>query len=264
MVNGISNNTYVYNGNEYRRRSQGEAEVGFWIASLAAAGIRAMLPSFSKPFLKQMPKEHANNHLYKDVFEKTINMSGLKEKGLEYIDVSKYRIKGMDDIVAGYNACYVPDSKKIILNGEKATISGFHELGHAMNHLNGGFGKFLQKLRKPGMWLAGIMGTIAFVGSNKPKGAKKDLRDKIVDNSGLIAFGAMMPIVAEESLASYKGVKIAKKAGLSDALIKNLKKFYGKALLSYAGYAAVTGLSVFAASKLMSAFTRPEKINGNY
>lgn len=261
MVNGISNNTYYYDGNEYKKRSAAEAEIGFWVASFAAAGIRAMLPSFSKPFLKQMPKEHANNHLYKDVFEKTINLSGLKEKGLEYIDVSKYRVSGMNDIVAGYNACYVPDTKKIILNGEKATISGFHELGHAMNHLNGGFGKILQKLRKPGMWLAGVMGTIAFLGSNKPKGAKKDLKDKIVNNSGWIAFGAMMPVVAEEALASHKGMKIAKQAGLAKPLVNNLKKFYGKALLSYIGYALVTGLSVFAASKVMTLFTRPKQIN---
>ena len=53
---------------------------------------------------------------------------------------------------------------------------------------------------------------------------------------------------------------MAKKAGLGETAVKNLKKFYGKALLSYAGYALVTGLSVFAASKIMDKFTRPKKV----
>jgi hypothetical protein len=70
----------------------------------------------------------------------------------------------------------------------------------------------------------------------------------------------MLPTVAEEALASYKGIKMAKQGGLSNKLVKNLKKFYGKALLSYAGYALVTGLSVFAASKITEILTRPKKI----
>ena len=84
------------------------------------------------------------------------------------------------------------------------------------------------------------------------------------DNCGKIAFAAMLPTVIEESMASYKGVKMAKEAGLKEPLIKNLKKFYGKALLSYAGYAVVTGLSVFAASKIMEIFTRPKKVTTSY
>ena len=263
MVQGI--NTYAYNGEEYKRRSRAEAEAGFWIATAAAAGIRAMLPSFSKPFLKQMPKEHARNHLYKDVFEKSIDLSKLKDKGLSYVDVSKhFHIMTDKQVLQGLNAFYSPSTKEIVLNGNKATISGFHELGHAMNHLNNGFGKILQKLRKPGMWLAGVMGTIAFIGSNKPKGAKKDPVDKLVNASGPIAFCAMLPVVAEEALASYKGIKIAKKAGLAEPLVKNLKKFYGKALLSYGGYALITGLAVYATSKIMNAFTRPQKVKREY
>ena len=62
-------------------------------------------------------------------------------------------------------------------------------------------------------------------------------------------------------MASYKGIKLAKENGLSEALVKNLKKFYGKALLSYGGYALVTGLAVFVASKITEIFTRPQRIN---
>ena len=70
----------------------------------------------------------------------------------------------------------------------------------------------------------------------------------------------MLPTVAEEALASRNGIKLAKQSGLSDGLLKNLKKFYGKALLSYVGYAVLTGLSVFATSKITEKFTRPKKV----
>ena len=84
--------------------------------------------------------------------------------------------------------------------------------------------------------------------------------DKIEDNCGKIAFAAMLPTVAEEALASRNGIKIAREAGLAEPLIKNLKKFYGKALLSYGGYALLTGASVFIASKITEIFTRPKKV----
>ena len=136
MTGAVQNhNTYIYNGDEYRRRTGKEADIGFWTATITAAGLKALLPSFSKPFLKQMPKEHLNNYLYKDAFEKSIDLSGLKDKGLKYIDVSKTGITSDAEIeiMRGLNACYIPEIKAIKLNGEKATISGFHELGHAMN-----------------------------------------------------------------------------------------------------------------------------------
>ena len=104
------------------------------------------------------------------------------------------------------------------------------------------------------------MGTVALFSRGKPEDVPKDIFDKIQDNCALIAVAGMLPTVAEEAMASAKGVKLAKQAGLAQDLIKNLKKFYGKALLSYAGYAAVTGLSVFAVSKITEAFTRPKKL----
>lgn len=248
---GINNNNYYY-----EQRSDLEKELGWVLATTASGLIYKSLPSFSNPFLKQMSKEHANNHLYKDVFIKAVENSGLKEKGLKLI----HEANPQTDIGKGLNACFVPATKEIRLNAEKATISGFHELGHAMNNMKGGWGKFLQKLRGPGYAIAGLMGSIALLSRNKPKGEKRDLKDLILDNSGKIAFAAMLPTVIEESMASYKGVKMAREAGLAEPLVNNLKKFYKKALLSYGGYAIVTGLAVYATSKIMEKFTRPKKI----
>ena len=254
QFNDVNNNSQNY---YYQKRDPLASEAGLIIASAATGLIYKALPSFSNPFLKQMVREHGNNHIYKDVFKKAMDLSGLKEKGLKLIHTSN----PATDYGKGLNACFRPDTKQIILNENLASISGFHELGHAMNNMKGGFGKILQKLRGPGMAIAGLMGSIALFSRNKPKDADRNIMDIIQDNCGKIAFISMLPTVAEESLASIRGIKMAKKAGLGETSVKNLKKFYGKALLSYAGYAAVTGFAVFVGSKIMEHFTRPKKIN---
>lgn len=243
----------------YQPRDARNAEVGYWVATAATGLLYKALPSFSNPFLKQMTKEHLNNHLYRDAFIKSVNLSGLVENGLRVINETS----PMTEIGKGLNACFVPSTKEIRLNLEKASISGFHELGHAINNMKGGLGSVLQKLRGPGMALAGIMGSVALLTRNKPKEEKRNFKDFIMDNCGKIAFIGMLPTVAEETLASVRGIKMAKKAGLGKELIPNLRKFYGKALLSYGGYALVTGVSVFLASKIMESFTRPKKVQVN-
>ena len=251
-----SNRYYYKDGNIYKKKHPLASDAGFLVASVATALVYKSLPSFSNPFIKQIQKEWANNHVYKDAFKKAVNLSGLKEKGLKIINETN----PLTDIGLGFNACFRPKTKEIFINTDKASISGFHELGHAMNNMKGGLGKILQKLRGPGYALAGLMGSIALFSRTKPKEAKRNLQDVVQDNCGKIAFAAMLPTVIEETMASYKGVKMAKEAGLGEAAVKNLKKFYGKALLSYGGYALVTGLAVFAASKIMEAFTRPKKV----
>lgn len=264
MVRSVQNNGYyTYNGEEYRRRSDSEALLGYLLATTASGlVVRALSPSFSNPFLKQMKKEHGNNHLYKDAFFKSFEQSGLKEKGVEFIDAA-FSPLASADMKAGLNACYIPNRGQVILNSEKATISGFHELGHAMNHLKSKFGNILQKARVPGYYVAGLMGLVAITSRRKPEGAPRNTWDWVQDNCGKIAFAAMLPTVAEEALASHKGIKLAKSVGLSQPLVNNLKKFYGKALLSYLGYALLTGVSVYAASKITEIFTRPKKVNPN-
>ena len=270
MVRSV-NNTYNYNGNTYVRRNEKDALVGFYLASAASAVLFKLLPSFSNPFEKQMLREHANNYLYRDSFDRAVEQSGLLQKGLqvEHLVFSPQEGAALRDgfavadaeIKAGLNACYEPKLKTIRLNKDKATITGFHELGHAVNHLSGKFGKVLQKLRVPGYVISGLMASIATFSRPKPKDAPRNALDWVLDNCTTIAVAGMLPTVAEEAMASYKGIKLAKTVGLSEPLVKNLKKFYGKALLSYAGYATVTGLAVYSMSKIMEIFTRPKKIS---
>lgn len=260
------NNTFYYNGNQYQPKNEQDNTEGFILASSAASAIMGTLPLFGKPFEKQLSQEISSNHLYKDAFEKSINKSGLDKLGVK-ISPAQLNINAFDDYVAGKNACYIPNTKQIVLNTDKISIAGFHEAGHAMNHLTGKFGKVLQKLRVPGYTIAGLMGSVALFSRPKPKEAPRNLGDIIKDNCGKIAFLCWMPTVIEEAMASYKGIKLARQSGVSEPLIKNMKKLYAKAFMTYAGRATATGLAVGAASMIMDKFTRPKKIendNGFY
>ena len=165
------------------------------------------------------------------------------------------------DFVTGKNACFIPETKQVVVNTDKISIAGFHELGHAMNNLMSKYGvKYLAKLRAPGYAIAGLMEYFAIFSRTKPKGAPRSFTDFIEDNCGKIAFLTMLPVVAEEAVASYRGVKLAKKAGLPDTMIKSMKTLYEKALLTYGGRAVLGGLAVYTSRKIMDAFTRPKQI----
>ena len=232
-VDGVSNNTYRYNGNTYRKRSGNEAELGFILASAASALIYKALPSFSNPFLKQLEREHENNHFYKQAFFDSFEKSGLKEHGLKinHVELSPFEIglspKNISnyDVKAGLNAFFTSEGKKVVLNTDKAAIAGFHELGHALNCYKSKFWHVIQKLRVPGYYLAGLMGTVAVLSRPKPKDAPdKTPLEWVQDHATSLAVLGMVPTVAEEAKASYNGIKLAKTVGLSEPLVKNLKK----------------------------------------
>lgn len=254
-------NSFYYEGNNYIPRTQNDGLKGFIFASLASSAIMGTLPAFSRPFSSQLVKEHYRNDLYKDAFENSIKLSGLDKLGVK-IKKAQNIYNGSAEF-HGQNAHFNLATKDIVINTDKISIAGFHEAGHALNDLKGGLGKFLSKMRWPGRTLAALMGTVALFSRPKPKEAPKDGFDWIKDNCGKIAFLAMLPTVFEEGMASYKGVKLARKTGLAEPLIKNMKKLYGKALLTYMGQAAATGLAVGAASIIMDYFSRPKKIKSD-
>jgi hypothetical protein len=48
-----------------------------------------------------------------------------------------------------------------------------------MNNMKGGLGNILQKLRKPGMILSGLVASVALLSRTKPKDEKRDIKDFI-------------------------------------------------------------------------------------
>lgn len=251
-------NSFYYEGNNYIPRTQNDGLKGFIFASLASSAIMGTLPAFSKPFSSQLVKEHYRNNLYKDAFESSIKLSGLDKLGVSITEAQK--VPNGSAEFHGQNAHFNLLTKKIVINTDKISIAGFHEAGHALNDLKGFTGKLLSKMRWPGRTLAGYMGYVALFSRSKPKEAPKNGMDYIKDNCGKIAFLCMLPTVFEEGMASYKGIKLARKTGLAEPLIKNMKKLYSKALLTYVGHAAVTGLAVGVASTIMDFYSRPIKV----
>ena len=91
----LNNSTQKY-GNDYVyvNPSSGGAYKGYYL-SLAASGlISSTLPLFSKPFMKQVPKEHANNELYRDYLDKALEKSGLKKHGVRFVyeEMPKFKV----------------------------------------------------------------------------------------------------------------------------------------------------------------------------
>ena len=254
-------NSYNYDGNRYMQRSNSDAWTGYMLASALSGGLYKLSGYLNKPFEKQLLKEHANNHLYKDSFKTAFDLSHLEFYDCK-VSNAQYE-SGSNVFKAGLNAAYIPEARTIRINTDKACITSFHEMGHAMNHLMSRNGKFLQKLRYPGYAIAGLMEYFAIFSRTKPKDAPRNITDIIEDNCGKIAFCAMLPTLAEEALASHKGIKLAKKAGLAEPLIKNLKKFYAKALLTYASHAVFAGIAVAGSRMIMDYFTRPKKIEND-
>lgn len=248
-----------YNGQEYQKRAPLTQAEGFVLASAISSAILSPLAYIGKPFVKQLAKEEPNNYIYRDAFEKALDISELSEKGVRIVPAQN--MIGFNDYKTGRNACFIPKTKEVLINTDKISIAGFHELGHALNALKSKYGvKYLAKMRGPGYVIAGIMEYFAIFSRTKPKGAPRNVTDIIEDNCGKIAFISMLPVVAEEAIASHRGLKLAKQAGLEKTFIDSMKKLYTKALATYGGRAVLGGLAVYASRKVMDHFTRPKPV----
>ena len=117
----------------------------------------------------------------------------------------------------GSNACYLPNANKIITPDKTLQTSIFHEMGHALNNNGGIIMKTLQKARPVAMALPGIILLASILNKRKvndeqlPTDSKfQRLKDGIKRNAGKLTALAMLPVVAEEGIASLRGGKIAK------------------------------------------------------
>ena len=253
------NGVYNYNGIDYQKRTVLSETEGFILASAVSGAILSPLAYIGKPFANQLKREEVNNYIYNDYFIKAFDKSGLKEKGVG-IFPAQY-ITENNAYKQGTNACFIPNTKQVLINTDKISIAGFHELGHALNALKSKFGvKYLAKMRAPGYAIAGIMEYFAIFSRTKPKGASRSITDIIEDNCGKIAFIAMLPVVAEEAIASIRGINLAKSVNMEKTLVNNLKKLYAKAFATYGGRAVLGGLAVYASRKVMDYFTRPKPV----
>lgn len=149
----------------------------------------------------------------------------------------------------GKNAFCAAGTKDIAVNLEKIPLTTFHEMGHGLNSLQKS-GRMLVKSRLPLQYIGvPIILTAALLKGKKPEGEKpQGSFDKsttfIKDHVGRLTLAAWVPTLLEEGLASIKGVKMAKEAGLSQDLLKKLKIGSVKAWSTYMLGALATAATV--------------------
>ena len=165
----------------------------------------------------------------------------------------------------GANACFLDGKGKNILCNTNLHSTAYHELGHALNANTNIFSKSLVYARRALTPFAGIsiaaplvlaVGLLHKPDKSKPsedKGKREKTLDFVSNHAGAITLASYVPMLAEEGLASIRGVQQAKKV-LSPDKISKLANNYMKAFGTYAMLAgAVSGgvaLGVWATNKI--------------
>ena len=211
--------------------------------------------------------------------EKALKDSGLAEKGVEIINLTEadlgVKLKGWKDSLLsmvntqyatakGKNAFFNPMTNAVGVNKDKFATATFHELGHAFNANKSKFWGVMQKMRMPSMLLA--TGLAIFAASTKKAEAKdgeeltkgQKTKNFVRNNAGYIAGASMLPVIAEEVMASVRGCKWAN-ANLPKELAKKVKTTNIFGAVSYVAAAAAVALSAFVATKVKDSIMEKQK-----
>ena len=171
----------------------------------------------------------------------------------------------------GKNAYFHPIANFIAFNSAKAPLSQFHEMGHALNHHTSKFTRALQRSRI--LMTLGPMAVLAVAlfknkktEGEKPVGIDDKTTTFIKNNAGKLAFFSMVPMIAEEAIASIRGEKLFNTKmpldmmAKSKDILKKVKLTNRVALLSYIGGAIVIGIGVMTANKIRDAIVHSPKV----
>lgn len=196
------------------------------------------------------------------ILEKVLKNTGLSQKGVIIKKVPTEEAKSLQEklkvltdpvmgVKQGMNAYYSVDTtgtifdeikktmtrnntefmqSKVIYRPEKNLSLGvFHEIGHAANNQLSKVGKNLQKCR-----FLSIVAPFVILGiglcktkkapNEKPKSTTDKINTFIKNNAGKLAFLVGVPMLIEEAMASIKGYKFAKEAGLPKDLLAKVAK----------------------------------------
>lgn len=219
----------------------------FDISGLASKGVKLNKVNEQTPYTKE-------EKALLDLFDKTIPNERLREaKKCEA--VFKY------SAINGYNAAFLPMTNEIMYNKEKMPLTAFHEMGHAINKHQTKISKFLQEHCRNNKKLAGIISLVAILAPSKSQQSLRPMSDedkvigKFRDNASLLAAATYLPTIIEESSASYKGQKLAKKV-LSPELAKKVKKCNAFGLSTYILSAVAMGVGTELGVRLKDAIIK--------
>lgn len=214
----------------------------------------------------------------KKVAQKIVEESGLKKKGIKlaFIDGSKESLEHLKNVCAnevkpktalgrrllntytqmfgkGANAAFFQTSNECIVHSKNLYTSVYHELGHAMNANGNWLTKGLQRARGLTPLGASIVAPFALgvalfhkVDNTKPKeqkGIVEKSLDFVANNAATITAASYVPMLAEDGLASIRGLK-AVKPHLGKNMTLKLAKNYTVAFGTYAIAAIGVSLGV--------------------
>ena len=203
--------------------------------------------------------------------EQAIKDTGLAAKGVNIQYLKEPAIKSkkffpikniIKQIKLGFNAAYCPlgipnkvRANTILMPEKGVPFLAFHEIGHAMNF---NLSKASKALYYVARYAPQIAPLIALYGILTTKSENKDgkeltkgqkINNFIRNNAGKLAFGAMVPQLIEEGLATIKGQKLANKM-LSPELAKTVLKGNATCYLTYLLGAIGIGVGSWAAVKI--------------
>lgn len=214
-------------------------------------------------FIKEADKfPEIGNYFQEALIESKLDKTGLK---VEKFKVTTEPINYLHKIISlsnpilgtelGRNAFYAPTINSIGLPENKLHAAMFHEMGHAMNKNFNKVLKVTQNARKQLQYFGFALGIAGVCTSVKKTadGEKLDTGDKIKNfihnNAGKLFFAATFPILFEETIATIKGNKLAKKI-LPENLYKNVKNTNKYSVLCYSLSSVIGALGVTGAVKL--------------
>lgn len=203
-------------------------------------------------------KEFTTEQNVKTVAERMVKDNKLKVD-IGFIDnnnVTKYTQKygqalgkELDVVAAGKNAFYADKFKLAVAPKSKPSLI-LHELGHAINAHKGKFLKLLQKSRM----IASAAPTVLLMLDGVFR--REDNKPNFIErNAGILGFLSFLPTIAEEGIASIRGVKAAKNVLGKTVNIKALKRNYFFAWCTY----LLAGIGLGIAAKLSFVQNRLER-----
>lgn len=171
------------------------------------------------------------------------------------------KIKRMIKLVSkGKNAFYHPFSKQIVINKKDFSFAAFHEMGHAINANKNIWTKLLHYGSYSSMFIAPFIVGLGLMKGKKQDGQKQEgFADRtgmfIKDNCGKLAFMSVIPLLAEEGIASIRGYNLAKNT-LKQPLLNKLCKAYGLAWCTYLSTAVIIGAGANLAIRVKDKITQ--------
>lgn len=198
-----------------------------------------------------------------EVKNKGVSIEWLKQSGKKLNLFEKFKIisnpaRIQEAIQEGLNAGYARNNK-IYMPENKVSFLAFHEIGHSINFNNSKFWKGMQKLRMPALALASlpmIYGAISKESkaeNGKELNKKQKINNFIRNNAGKLSFATMLPVLAEEGMATIRGQKLANQLlpkNIARKVLKGNAVAYTSYLITALGFAA----AAYTAIKVKDAF----------